>query len=48
MSIAASNLFTRNLWGEFASKALTPQQEASMSKLGIFLGEVTLAFTKRA
>ncbi|MGI4829714.1 MAG: monocarboxylate uptake permease MctP [Janthinobacterium lividum] len=33
MSIAASNLFTRNLWGEFASKALTPQQEASMSKL---------------
>ncbi len=33
MSIAASNLFTRNLWGEFTRTPLTPRQEAGMSRL---------------
>jgi solute:Na+ symporter, SSS family len=33
MSIATANLFTRNLWGEFARIPLTPAQEASMAKL---------------
>lgn len=32
MSIATANLFTRNLWGEFARTPLTPRQEASMAK----------------
>jgi len=32
MSIAASNLFTRNLYGEFARKKLTPRQESTMAK----------------
>ena len=32
MSIAASNLFTRNIWGELARTKLTPQQESSMAK----------------
>ncbi len=33
MSIAASNLFTRNLYGAFASKKLLPHQESSMAKI---------------
>ncbi len=33
MSIATANLFTRNLWGEFARTPLTPPQEASMAKV---------------
>jgi SSS family solute:Na+ symporter len=33
MSIATANLFTRNLWGEFARTPLTPPQEAQMAKL---------------
>jgi SSS family solute:Na+ symporter len=33
MSIAASNLFTRNLYGEFARVQATPAQESSMAKL---------------
>ncbi|HXB62283.1 MAG TPA: sodium:solute symporter [Acidobacteriaceae bacterium] len=32
MSIAASNLFTRNLYGEFARKRPTPRQETAMAK----------------
>ena len=33
MSIAASNLFTRNLYGEFARTPLTPAQESTMAKV---------------
>jgi SSS family solute:Na+ symporter len=33
MSIAASNLFTRNLYGEFAGIPSTPQQESRMAKI---------------
>ncbi len=33
MSIAASNLFTRNLWGEFARTPMRPEQEAANAKL---------------
>ena len=33
MSIAASNLFTRNLWGELAGHPMTPRQESSMAKI---------------
>jgi len=33
MSIAASNLFTRNLYGEFARVPATPKQESQMAKL---------------
>lgn len=33
MSIAASNLFTRNLYGTFARKKLLPHQESSMAKI---------------
>ena len=33
MSIATANLFTRNLWGEFARTPLTPAQEARTAKL---------------
>ncbi len=32
MSIAASNLFTRNIWGELTRTRLTPHQESSMAK----------------
>ncbi len=32
MSIAASNLFTRNLWGELARVPMTPRQESGMAK----------------
>src|SRR3984957_7679947 len=33
MSIAAANLFTRNLWGEFVRVPMTPLQESAMAKL---------------
>ena len=33
MSIAAANLFTRNLWGEVARRPMTPRQESAMAKL---------------
>jgi SSS family solute:Na+ symporter len=33
MSIAASNLFTRNLYGEFARTPATPEAESRMAKL---------------
>ena len=36
MSIAASNLFTRNVWGELtnsAAKSMTPHEESSMAKI---------------
>ena len=33
MSIATANLFTRNLWGEFVRKPLTPAEEARLAKL---------------
>ena len=33
MSIAASNLFTRNIWGELTRTKMTPQQESSMAKI---------------
>ncbi len=33
MSIAASNLFTRNLYGEFARRKATPKQESQMAKI---------------
>lgn len=33
MSIATANLFTRNLWGEFVHRPLTPPEEARMAKL---------------
>jgi SSS family solute:Na+ symporter len=33
MSIAASNLFTRNLYGEFARRRPTPRQESEMAKI---------------
>jgi SSS family solute:Na+ symporter len=33
MSIAASNLFTRNLWGEFTRTPMLPREESNMAKL---------------
>ncbi|WP_334238163.1 monocarboxylate uptake permease MctP [Terriglobus sp. ADX1] len=33
MSIAAANLFTRNLWGEFVKTPLTAQKEAAQAKI---------------
>jgi len=33
MSIAASNLFTRNIYGEFARRRATPRQESEMAKI---------------
>jgi SSS family solute:Na+ symporter len=33
MSIAAANLFTRNIWTEFIQKDATPAQEARVSKI---------------
>jgi len=33
MSIAAANLFTRNLWGEFVGTPMLPHQESAMAKL---------------
>jgi SSS family solute:Na+ symporter len=45
MSIAAANLFTRNLWGEYVNPDLTDAQESKIAKivsLGVKLG--ALAF----
>ncbi len=45
MSIAAANLFTRNLWGEFARTPLTPAKEAAQAKAVSLLVKVgALAF----
>jgi len=45
MSIAAANLFTRNLWGELRQTPMTPRQEASQAKLvSLFLKFGALAF----
>jgi solute:Na+ symporter, SSS family len=33
MSIAASNLFTRNLWGEFVGTPMLPHEESAMAKI---------------
>jgi SSS family solute:Na+ symporter len=33
MSIAASNLFTRNLWGEFVGQPMLPHEESAMAKV---------------
>jgi SSS family solute:Na+ symporter len=33
MSIAASNLFTRNIWGELARTRMTPPEEARLAKM---------------
>jgi SSS family solute:Na+ symporter len=33
MSIAASNLFTRNLWGEFLKRKMLPREESAMAKV---------------
>jgi len=33
MSIAAANLFTRNLWGEFVRRPMLPHEESAMAKL---------------
>ena len=33
MSIAASNLFTRNLWGEFVKTKMLPREESAMAKM---------------
>jgi len=45
MSIADSNLFTRNLYGDFARKKLTPRQESSMAKIvSLFVKFAALAF----
>jgi SSS family solute:Na+ symporter len=33
MSIAASNLFTRNLWGEFLKRKMLPSEESAMAKI---------------
>ena len=33
MSIAASNLFTRNLWGAFLKRKMLPAEESSMAKI---------------
>ncbi|GAC1416293.1 MAG: sodium:solute symporter [Acidobacteriaceae bacterium] len=33
MSIAAANLFTRNLWGEFSRTPMRPDQESAMAKI---------------
>ena len=38
MSIAASNLFTRNLWGEFLKKKMLPSEESAMAKNWFSLG----------
>ena len=49
MSIAAANLFTRNLWGEFARAPLTPAKEAAQAKAVSLLVKVgALAFVLKA
>lgn len=45
MSIAAANLFTRNIWGELASKPMTPREESAMAKFASLVVKVgALAF----
>lgn len=45
MSIAAANLFTRNLYGELMHRSMTPKQEAAQAKLvSLFLKFGALAF----
>nr|WP_268235275.1 sodium:solute symporter [Silvibacterium dinghuense] len=45
MSIAASNLFTRNLWAELRRTPMTPRQESSVAKVvSLFLKFGALAF----
>ncbi|HEX3437311.1 MAG TPA: sodium:solute symporter family protein [Pseudacidobacterium sp.] len=45
MSIAAANLFTRNLYGELAHRPMTPKQEAMQAKLvSLFLKIGALVF----
>jgi SSS family solute:Na+ symporter len=45
MSIAAANLFTRNLYGELVHRSMTPKQEAQQAKLvSLFLKFGALAF----
>jgi len=45
MSIAASNLFTRNIWGELSSRRLNDRQESQMAKIVSLLVKVgALAF----
>ncbi len=45
MSIAAANLFTRNLWGEFARTPMTAAKEAAQAKIVSMLVKVgALAF----
>ncbi len=49
MSIAASNLFTRNLYGEFARTKLTPRQESNMAKtISLGIKFFALIFVLRA
>jgi SSS family solute:Na+ symporter len=44
-SIAAANLFTRNLYGELVHRSMTPKQEAAQAKLvSLFLKIGALAF----
>src|SRR5258707_5895402 len=40
MSIAASNLFTRNLYGAVRRKKMLPAEESQMAKEGLLAGEV--------
>jgi len=45
MSIAASNLFTRNLYGDFARTKPTPKQESNMAKIvSLFIKFAALVF----
>ncbi len=45
MSIAAANLFTRNLYGELVHRSMTPKQEAAQARLvSLFLKIGALAF----
>ncbi|WP_044934245.1 monocarboxylate uptake permease MctP [Pseudacidobacterium ailaaui] len=45
MSIAAANLFTRNLYGEMVRRSMTPRQEATQAKLvSLFLKIGALVF----
>jgi SSS family solute:Na+ symporter len=51
MSIAAANLFTRNLYGELIHRSMTPKQEAAQAKLvSLFLkiGALTFVLLVRA
>lgn len=45
MSIAASNLFTRNLYGQFRGRAMTPKEESTNAKIvSLFLKFGALVF----